>query len=935
MRIKLLPLISAIVFLFVACASPTSSSSKDTSAKTCTVTFDSQSATIAATPEKSTVTKPATTASLPNDPVKTDCIFGGWYTAKDGGGTAFTAATPVTSSITVYAKWVAVPKDIILTGPNGSVTVTNMSGHAVTLSYTPGAAIISANLYASAGNSAGLALANQSMTNSGGTWSWTFESDSYTGGVKICFDILINKDGVEINVPQGALGNMTTWASFTYSPVYSYTVNYDSQSATVEATPSSAVVSNPATTVGALPTEPAKTGFAFDGWFTAIEGGTAFLANTPVTGSQTVYARWASTKTWTVTFDGQSADTAAVPSSMVIRTGKTAGTLPVNPARAGYTFAGWYTEPLGAGTKFTAATVIAADRTVFAKWNEGETGDIFGSTVYVFDDSMPMADIQAQLDEIYANQRTAEFSSNRYAVMFKPGTYDVQINVAFYMQILGLGRSPDDVLINGAVQSDGSAEATGNHHVTQNFWRSVENLSIQPSAYGRNMWAVSQAAPARRLHVKGDLWLFDINPNNGASGWASGGFLGDSLVDGSVVPGGQQQWLSRNSNWAASTGGVWNMVFVGDNNAPATGFGAIPNYTTIDSTPVIKEKPYLYIDGSGKYQVFVPSLRSSSQGTSWASGPTAGTAHPISEFYIAKAATDTAGTLNAALQAGKNLLFTPGIYRLNDTIRVSRADTIVLGLGLATLQADSGVTALEVADVDGVEIAGFLIEAGSVNSDCLMRVGPSGSGGGHSANPTLLADLFFRIGGASVGKASLSLEINSDNVIGDDLWIWRADHGITTSTWGWTVNTADTGLVVNGDNVIIYGLAVEHFQKYQTIWKGNGGRVYFYQSEIPYDVPNQAAWMNGTEKGYASYKVADSVTSHTAYGVGVYCFFNVNPACQLENAIEVPASGINGAMFHDMVTVALGDGTVGQINHVINGKGDAVTKASAPTYLTE
>ena len=220
------------------------------------------------------------------------------------------------------------------------------------------------------------------------------------------------------------------------------------------------------------------------------------------------------------------------------------------------------------------------------------------------------------------------------------------------------------------------------------------------------------------------------------------------------------------------------------------------------------------------------------------------------KFYIAKPG-DSAATINAALAAGKNLLFTPGVYHLNDTIRVTRANTVVLGLGLATLVPDNGVTAMTVADVDGVKLAGLLIDAGTTNSAVLMQVGPSGSTADHSADPTSLSDVFFRVGGAGVGKATQSLVVNSNNVIGDHMWLWRADHGTGV---GWTSNTAANGLVVNGNNVTMYGLFVEHYQQYQTIWNGNGGRTYFYQNEMPYDPPNQAAWMNGSTRGYAAYK---------------------------------------------------------------------------------
>ncbi len=281
----------------------------------------------------------------------------------------------------------------------------------------------------------------------------------------------------------------------------------------------------------------------------------------------------------------------------------------------------------------------------------------------------------------------------------------------------------------------------------------------------------------------------------------------------------------------------------------------------------------------------------------------------------------TAASINSALAAGRDLLFTPGIYRLNDTIRVTRPDTVVLGLGLATLLPENGVTAMSVADVDGVKVAGLLIDAGAVNSPLLMEVGPAGSSQNHAANPTSLHDVYFRIGGAAVGRATESLRINSNNVIGDHLWLWRGDHG---SGIGWNSNTAARGLVVNGNDVTMYGLFVEHYQQYQTIWNGNGGRTYFYQNEMPYDPPNQAAWMNGSTQGYAAYKVADAVNTHEAWGLGSYCFFNANPSVVAARAFEVPNKA--GVRFHNMVTVSLG-GT-GTISRVINNTGGPSNSAN-------
>lgn len=526
-----------------------------------------------------------------------------------------------------------------------------------------------------------------------------------------------------------------------------------------------------------------------------------------------------------------------------------------------------------------------------------------GPNVQVFDPSMPAATIQSRVDAVFRQQETNQFGTQRQAFLFRPGNYNnVNVNVGFYTQVAGLGLSPDDVNIGGTVHVE--ADWFPPQNATQNFWRSAENLSVTPPS-GTDRWAVSQAAPYRRMHVRGNLALDD-------GGWASGGFMADSKVDGQVRSGTQQQWLSRNTEWGSWTGQNWNMVFVGARNAPA---GTFPNppYTTVATTPQIREKPFLYVDAAGAYKVFVPALRNNSSGTTWSAGAPAGTSVPLDQFYIAKPGA-SAADMNAALAAGKNLLVTPGVYHLNQTLRVTRPDTVVLGLGLATLIPDNGITAVSVSDVDGVKVAGLLIDAGPVNSQRLMEVGADGSNVSHAANPTSLHDVFFRIGGAGVGKATTSLVVNSRNVIGDHMWIWRADHG---SGVGWTTNTADTGLIVNGADVTMYGLFVEHYQKHQTIWNGNGGKTYFYQNEMPYDPPNQAAWMNGSTQGYAAYKVANTVTSHEAYGLGSYCFFNVNNGVTAEHAFEVPNTP--NVKFKNMVTVSLGG--VGTIRHVINDRG--------------
>ncbi|MGP8019884.1 MAG: coagulation factor 5/8 type domain-containing protein [Limisphaerales bacterium] len=520
-----------------------------------------------------------------------------------------------------------------------------------------------------------------------------------------------------------------------------------------------------------------------------------------------------------------------------------------------------------------------------------------------------MTNIQSRLDAISSQQERNQFGANRYAYLFKPGDYDLDVRVGFYVQVLGLGKSPDDVAITGAVRS--KAPLRGGN-ATINFWRAVENLSVTPTLdQHTNIWAVSQGTALRRVHVKGNLTFSD-------GGWSSGGFMADCKTDGQVNSGTQQQWLSRNDDWGNWAGGSWDMVFVGVDNPP-TGTWPMAPYTVIAQTPLVREKPYLFIDADGRFFVMVPNLETNgTQGITWANGITPGTPLPMDQFYLAHSETDNATSINAALKQGKNLLLTPGIYHLENSIRVTRPDTVVLGLGYPTLVPDQGTPALTVSDVDGVKVGGILFQAGTNNSAMLLQVGTARSSASHATDPLFFYDIFCRVGGAAAGSATDMVTINCNNVVGDNFWLWRADHGRGV---GWDLNKNVTGLTVNGDDVTVYGLFVEHCQGYQTVWNGNGGRVYFYQSEMPYDPPDQAAWRHGDVNGFASYKVANEVTTHEAWGLGVYSVFRAG-GIVADNAIETPT--VPGVKLHHMVTLRLGWRRDSGIEHVLNGTGGSV-----------
>ena len=558
-----------------------------------------------------------------------------------------------------------------------------------------------------------------------------------------------------------------------------------------------------------------------------------------------------------------------------------------------------------------------------------------GPNVYVFTPSMPQSQIQATVDAIASQQVPNQFGTQRYALFFEPGTYGTPsdpliFQVGYYTQVAGLGSSPGDVVINGSADVYNQCFSSNNCIALDNFWRSLSNLTVDVAGGSgcqtrTEFWAVSQAAPMRRVNVNGGTMSFMDYCSAGPQ-FASGGFVADSqFAVSNLVNGSQQQFIVRNSNLSSWSNGVWNQVFAGDNGAPPQSFGQPGGqpYTTLATSPVTQEEPFLYQASNGSFRVFVPAVQHDSVGPTWTNGPAAGGSIPISQFFVADPSTPV-GQINGALASGQNLVLTPGVYHLSQPLQVRKADTVVLGLGLATLIPDRGNAAIQVPSVPGVKLSGLIVDAGAANSPVLMQIGSQQGGQGNAADPTLVQDVYFRIGGAEPGKATDSLVVNSSHVILDNIWAWRADHGAGV---GWTDNTADHGLIVNGDDVNAYGLFVEHYQKTQVIWKGQGGTDIFYQNEMPYDPPSQAAWMaNPNTNGYPAFKVGSNVRSFTGYGLGSYCFFNQGLPIEATQAFTAP-SAAPGVQLHDLLTVFLSGS--GSINSVIDGVGAPVNSSTA------
>ncbi|MFI1993990.1 adenylyl cyclase [Actinoplanes sp. NPDC020271] len=592
-----------------------------------------------------------------------------------------------------------------------------------------------------------------------------------------------------------------------------------------------------------------------------------------------------------------------------------------------------------------ALTAVTAQSAPAAAHPQSTTPNL-GTNVTVFDPSQPVSEIQATLDAANAKQVDNEMGTDRYAFLFKPGTYGtaehpLQIKVGYYTELAGLGANPGDVVINGKVEVYNRClenGGTSNCLALVNFWRTVGNLTVNINGAGQdgcrqtaNFWGVSQAVSLRRTQFTGGtLSLMDYC--TAGPQYASGGFIADSKLP-ATTNGSQQQWLTRNSEVASWSNGVWNQVFSGVVGAPDDSAFPNPPYTTVAKTPVSREKPYLFVDAKGKYQVHVAAAQRNTSGVTWNSP---GRNIPLSDFFVAKPG-DSAAKINLAAALGKNILFTPGVYNIDRSIDVWRPNTVVLGLGHATLTAVKGSTPLQIEDVPGVVVAGLTIDAGTQKSSALLRVGRShGKGFTQPNNPTTLQDVYFRVGGPHVGKTGTALEVNSDDVLIDHTWVWRADHGVEGFTGGdterWNTNIGTYGAVINGDDVTATGLFVEHFQKYNTVWNGNGGETILYQNELPYDPPTQADWMNGKVEGYAGYKVGDKVKTHQLYGAGVYVFNQNNPSIHTENGFEVPQKP--GVQLHHIMTVNL---SAGVIDHVVNGVGDAAdtTKVGVPVYVNQ
>ncbi len=565
---------------------------------------------------------------------------------------------------------------------------------------------------------------------------------------------------------------------------------------------------------------------------------------------------------------------------------------------------------------------------------------LFGNNMYFYDRKYENAgtareEINLHFSTTGKAGANGEWTIKRQAYYFKPNidnqTYDPggsgsasspeanSIELGFYSHVGGLGMLPTDVKLGSVFTRP---HLSGGANATCTFWRSMENVTVMRDF----AWTVSQSTSARRMKIENtSKYISDVGHTNF---WGSGGFIADSRYTFSSRPSwaGQQQWYCRNTVFPqgnAKMGGSYNMVWQGCVNAPHED----EINTPVPVTPVIREKPFLFIGEDGEYKIFVPAWQKNRTGNSWsATNMGIGEIQDLLlDWYVAKEG-DTDAELNEALQAGKNIFFTPGHYKLNAPIQVNRKDAILLGAGIASVTLEptdqNRWGCIFADDKEGIIIAGLLMD--SFNSTTYqVRVGEEGTAGNHAHNPILLSDITCRVGGVQEKNVQLhvSMQINSSHVVGDHFWLWRADHG--TQPGGparWIRDRCKNGLIVTGDDVTLYALFTEHYQEYEVLWLGERGRVYFFQNEPPYDPPDQSSWrsQNARVDGYAAFKVANSVLEHHSIGFGSYAVFtgtdgNVNKqnAFEVPNTPKVKMEKLNTTRFAGP----------GNILHVINGTG--------------
>lgn len=539
--------------------------------------------------------------------------------------------------------------------------------------------------------------------------------------------------------------------------------------------------------------------------------------------------------------------------------------------------------------------------------------------------------------------KTYEWTPTRYAILIGEGSYSMPepFKLGYYTQVEGVGSTKDSVVVAPGVVVLNNCEKVGDENCKDpggldNFWRSLSNIKMDTAKLGKPLfYAVSQASPIRDLTISGSDLLMCDPGQGGGCGYTSGGFISNLDTNLQIILGSQQQFYVSDSRFSTLQAGAWNVVSNNNEGEGYTGEGdanvnnqwsgfPFSHTTTSDKYGV----PKMHYDGR-KWYVVADDLKESAD-----------------DFVVLSlgendspviVSPDTIDKINSKLSTSKGLIISPGIYHLQGTIHIPN-ESIVLGLGLPTLVCQSSSGRCMETRSEGVRISGITFDAG-VNgkttdpSNVLLTIGDIGEG--NDQNPVVLQDVYCRAARISKTQANpqafACLEIKADNVIGENLWLWRADHDDQELMISFNSNECQHGLIVRGDNVKMYGLFVEHFNNYQTVWYGKNGLIAFYQSEMPYYLTVDEKQLTVDCKAPDSDKVdplpvcqslyiSEEATGFKGQGLGVYSFFPNNLGQQTVRAKSAIKVDSEDASFTHVLTFFLNGDKASGIDSILVDK---------------
>lgn len=513
---------------------------------------------------------------------------------------------------------------------------------------------------------------------------------------------------------------------------------------------------------------------------------------------------------------------------------------------------------------------------------------------------------QELCDLLYTQQVRAEFGISRVLIMLAPGIHYLEINLGYYTQVVGLGMDRSEVRVVGKIGSENKPDpCTG---ALNNFFRSISNLTIATTDDRKVYFDASQASPVRQVTVDGELHLSQFEPgcggDQGSGGYSSGGFMSNCEIFGKLALGTQQQFFIRDSTFDSTDGGAWNLVFMNCKGVEPyigdEGRGVVRSVFPDSSLPTaLGACPMLVVGDDGKLRIHQQQNKKRNKPVFFA-----GTTTSVAE-------------INTKLASGHDLVLSPGIYEYDGAIVVSEPDTVVLGLGFATIHPKKGEPALTVSDnAEGCRIVGLLLDAGDEKSASLLEIGTHTNKGGNKDNPTVLHDVFARVGGPTeTATADAMVTVKQKYVIIDNMWLWRADHTDSVSKGlGYDKAVVNDGLVVEGDYVTALGLAAEHTLRHNVHWAGDNGELYFQQTELPYDVKSDYD------------KPGLNVTGKNFKGrcIGVYSFFNREFSGSEDKPCVLTAIKTNDATvdIERAFTIFLDPDGTGEITYVLNTTGE-------------